>query len=184
LITWETDAESWYARDRESWREAFYIALWHELVWLSARSLSPEWLVAAEKLRSLTRDKWDENDRKLEEEIGRKTGMPLYPGCVMSYPNMSLSLSQYKEFGELFNGPDFPWNVSVSPPKLKIPSKLRQQVLALHDGKCWVCGKTIDGSFDVHHIVPESEFGPTILSNLAPVHRECHRKVGLASLAR
>jgi hypothetical protein len=30
----------------------------------------------------------------------------------------------------------------------------------------------------------ESEFGPTILSNLAPVHRECHRKVGLVRLAR
>jgi len=67
LIAWETDAESWYARDRGSWREAFYVALWHELVWLPARSLSPEWLVAAEKLRSLTRDKWDDDDRKLEQ---------------------------------------------------------------------------------------------------------------------
>ena len=102
----------------------------------------------------------------------------------MSYPNMSLSLSRYKEFGELYSGPDFSWIVSVSPPKLKIPSKLRQQVFALHDRKCWVCGKTIEGSFDVHHIVAESEFGLTILSNLAPVHRECHRKVGLVRFAR
>ena len=177
MIAWQTDTEFWFARDRESWREAFYVALWHELVWLTARSLSPQWLAAVEKLRSLTRNKWDENDRKLEEEIGRKTGMPLYPGCVMSYPDMSLYLSRYKDFGELHSGPEFPWNVSVSPPKLKIPPTLRQEVMAEHDRKCWVCGKTIEGRFDVHPIVPESEFGPTILSNLAPVHRECHRRV-------
>jgi hypothetical protein len=54
----------------------------------------------------------------------------------------------------------------------------RQQVYQREDGNCENCGIYLSNSFDVHHIIPQSEkAGDHSLDNLKLFCRKCHSKI-------
>jgi 5-methylcytosine-specific restriction protein A len=58
-----------------------------------------------------------------------------------------------------------------------IPRKVGLRVLEANDRKCWICGNEIapGAGTDIHHKTPLADGGRHAESNLAPVHRKCHR---------
>jgi 5-methylcytosine-specific restriction endonuclease McrA len=49
----------------------------------------------------------------------------------------------------------------------------RDLLFILHDGRCAVCGNEL-GEFEIDHIQPVSEKGPTKLWNMQPLCLICH----------
>lgn len=52
---------------------------------------------------------------------------------------------------------------------------LRLVVWLLAQGNCQICGKPLGDDFDVDHIRPHSDGGPTRLWNLRATHPGCNR---------
>ena len=48
-------------------------------------------------------------------------------------------------------------------------------VAAKYGFRCAICGKMLDASWETDHIVPLSRGGTNELSNLQPLHRNCHQ---------
>jgi 5-methylcytosine-specific restriction endonuclease McrA len=51
----------------------------------------------------------------------------------------------------------------------------RRRLYLLQDGRCALCGVSLPSVFDVDHIVPFTQGGPTSLWNLQAVCLACHR---------
>jgi 5-methylcytosine-specific restriction endonuclease McrA len=52
---------------------------------------------------------------------------------------------------------------------------LRYIVWKLSDGKCYFCGEPVEDAFDIHHVRPYIQGGPTRLWNLRAAHPSCNR---------
>jgi hypothetical protein len=60
------------------------------------------------------------------------------------------------------------WGVEVEPVDLAA-------VLARHPG-CYLCGRPLETPLDFDHVIPFSQGGPHIESNIRPTHRTCNRQ--------
>lgn len=59
----------------------------------------------------------------------------------------------------------------------KAPPKVRQRVLDKHLHRCHICDQPItDRNWEADHVVAIINGGENRESNLAPAHRECHRR--------
>ena len=63
--------------------------------------------------------------------------------------------------------------------------KFEQKIWELQKGKCTICNQnfTSSNSWHLHHIIPKSEGGKDILSNLMMLHPDCHRQIHSCNVA-
>jgi 5-methylcytosine-specific restriction endonuclease McrA len=50
----------------------------------------------------------------------------------------------------------------------------RDLLFSIYDGLCAICGKELPEKFEIDHLIPFSEGGPTQWWNLQPLCLECH----------
>lgn len=65
----------------------------------------------------------------------------------------------------------------------KVRTQLRKSVADLHGGLCWVCKKPLPEDYQIHHLdCSDDEGKDNTVTNLVPLHRECHREFHHLSL--
>lgn len=128
------------------------------------------------------------SDAKLAEKLGVTRG---YICSVRKgRKNISLTLAKkiFSKLGRTFDGEALeelfvPKKVRKYTSNL---SELRRYVVLRANGKCQLCGEDapfIDNNglpyLEMHHIVPVTEGGESIISNLSALCPNCHRKIKL-----
>jgi 5-methylcytosine-specific restriction enzyme A len=61
--------------------------------------------------------------------------------------------------------------------KRRMSTTRRARIFAAHNGKCHLCGLTIDGTrepWDADHVIALEISGDDSDANLAPAHKRCH----------
>ena len=67
-------------------------------------------------------------------------------------------------------------NGQLLPPKRRgFSKKTRAAVAAAYDGLCGACEEPLKPGFHIDHIIEHDLLGGDDLSNLVPLHAECHR---------
>lgn len=61
------------------------------------------------------------------------------------------------------------------PRRIFTAKQARQKTVAC-GGKCEMCGGDLEDGFHMHHIIPHSEGGSTLLCNCLALCPECHRR--------
>ncbi len=166
LISVDVEEEGgWYSRDQESSRELFYLGLIHELFWLPTDPWpSPE---------VFTRT-WVENRAEYDRLVQSMKGGSF--DSLLDYCS-SRSISPTRSMFPAFPFWLPPRGSVAEDKKEQVKGKLRRELLAKYGNECQVCHGVITGSFHAHHIIPRSLGGPTSLSNLVPLHANCHANV-------
>ena len=77
----------------------------------------------------------------------------------------------------------------MSAPRLRLSTRERQRLFAMHDGVCHICTVAIDPvheAWDIEHVRPLSMGGDNSDANRRPAHRfKCHpAKTALEAIAR
>ncbi len=158
----DSDQEGLYCRDRESSYELFHIGIVHKLFWLSANPYPLPSVVTEMFTRT-----WAENRAEYDR---------FYEAMMTNWD----SFDDLLEYCTRHRSPPFPLWFSPSDTveesnRERFSARLRQELLERYKNKCQVCQALITGSFDAHHIIPRTFGGATTLSNLVPLHAECHK---------
>ncbi len=162
LVSVDGYGDGFYCRDREASRELFYIGLVHKLAWLPTNPWPSNEIFART---------WAE-DRSKYDRLFLKMGEDIFDSLIdyCSSRSISPTMSRFPLF-PFWLPPELPIEATE---RKQLRGRLRKELLAKYGNKCQVCYGAITGSFHVHHIIPRSFGGPNSLSNLVPLHAECH----------
>jgi hypothetical protein len=103
--------------------------------------------------------------------------LPL-PSGVRTLIQMSRSVISYNEFNSESDdvSPDKPSKKPNRTTKRRVSSNHKKYVASNQKWKCRACGKLLDHSYEVDHIIPLYKGGTNDLHNLQALCRNCHGK--------
>lgn len=59
--------------------------------------------------------------------------------------------------------------------RCRMSAERRARIIAEYGGMCGICGRTIEGEYEIDHTIPLGLGGTDDDDNLQPVHLACHR---------